>query len=141
MNTATPGGESTPQAQQHLTPGLALARHLHGPAYLALVVDGSYWEAKGAGRRQLRAGDVAVHGLYSAHCNQVGAAGAVVLNLAVQGPLEDAYSRIDDVDSLVRAAAQQGLEAGALTGASPQALRRRSSADKTAGRGAAIVAA
>lgn len=114
MDTAAPGAESTPQAQQHLTPRSALARHLHGPTYLALVVEGCYWEANGTGRRQLRAGDVAVHGLYSAHCNQVGGAGAVVLNLAVQGPLADAYGRIDDVDSLVRAAAQQGPKAGAL---------------------------
>lgn len=114
MDTAAPGAESTPQAQQHLTPGSTLARHLHGPAYLALVVEGSYWEANGVGRRQLRAGDVAVHGPYGAHCNQVGGAGAVVLNLAVQGPLADAYGRIDDVDSLVRTAARQGPEAGAL---------------------------
>ena len=46
MNSAAfpAGSESTPQGQKHLTPSAALARHLNGPAYLAQVVERSYWE-------------------------------------------------------------------------------------------------
>jgi AraC-like DNA-binding protein len=104
----------TPECRQLLRAGHCMPRHVHAHAYIAVVVEGSYWEANAAGRLNLRAGDVAVHGPYSAHCNGVGTSDAVVLNLVVEGPLADAYGRVRDLDEIIRLAHRDSIGAGTL---------------------------
>ena len=102
---------ATPVGRQLLRAGQCIPRHVHARSYIAVVVGGSYWEAHGAGRRHLRVGDVAVHGPYSAHCNDVGSSGAIVVNIAVDGALADAFGRIEDIDALVRVLKRDSSEA------------------------------
>jgi AraC-like DNA-binding protein len=101
---------ATPVGRQLLCAGHCIPRHVHARSYMAVVVEGSYWEANGAGRRHLRVGDVAVHGPYSAHCNDVGDSGAIVVNIAVEGALADAFGRIEDIDAVVRASGRDSTE-------------------------------
>lgn len=105
---------ATPSKRQFLQAGVPLPRHVHSGPYIAVVVEGGYVEANEAGRRELRAGDVAVHGPFSAHCNHVSRSGAVVLNLAVEGPWVDSFGCISDIDALVRLAERDSHEAGLL---------------------------
>lgn len=72
---------------QTLAPALAIARHRHAEAYLALVVEGGYDEAGSGGRFRVQAGDVVVHRPYEAHLDRVDRRGARVINLAVPAPL------------------------------------------------------
>jgi AraC-like DNA-binding protein len=104
----------TPTDWQRLRAGESVPRHLHAQAYVAVVVEGSYWEVSAAGRQHLRPGDVAVHGPYGGHCNRVGNTDAVVMNLAVDGPLADSYGHVRDLDAVVRLAQRGGIDAGAL---------------------------
>lgn len=62
--------------------GGGIIRHRHATPYVAIVLCGSYEEAGDAGRFRVGAGDVLVHGAYSAHCDVVGQAKTMVLNLA-----------------------------------------------------------
>jgi AraC-like DNA-binding protein len=93
-----------PSGRQSLPARARLARHLHVGAYVAVVLEGSYWEAHAGGRTELRAGDMALHGPYSAHANHVGARGALVLNCPVDGVAADSFARVEDLDAIVRAA-------------------------------------
>lgn len=111
-----------PSHRQLLPARTSLSRHLHAQAYVAVVVEGSYCEANAAGRTELRAGDLAIHGPYSAHINRVGMRGAVVLNFPVEGCPADSFGHIDDLDALVRAAEVCGPAAGRLAVAAAAAV-------------------
>jgi AraC-like DNA-binding protein len=109
-----------PMMRQTLLAGSQLPRHLHGEGYVAIVLRGRYWEANAAGRIELGAGDVAVHGRCSAHSNHVRGADAVVLNLRWPDAQPDGFGRLDDLDRLMRAlergdAAIDALVASMLT--------------------------
>lgn len=57
---------------QRLPSGLAIARHRHACAYVALVLSGGYVEAGDAGRWRVRPGDAIVHAPFEAHLDHVG---------------------------------------------------------------------
>lgn len=63
--------------------GDALATHRHGPAYAALVLDGSHIECSADGPRACVPGSVLLHPRFHAHGNRFGGHGAVVANLAL----------------------------------------------------------
>ncbi|MBI5720214.1 MAG: helix-turn-helix transcriptional regulator [Burkholderiales bacterium] len=103
-STSRPGPPlPTPDIRQTLAAGTSLPRHLHGAAYIAVVLRGRYWEANAGGRSELAPGDVAVHGCCSAHSNRVGRGDALVLNLRWPHARLDAFGRIEDPDALARA--------------------------------------
>jgi len=105
--------EPSPPVRQQLAPRQQILRHRHDGAYAALVLRGGYHEAGEAGRRQLAAGDVAIHEVFSSHQNAVAGCGAVVLNLSVSD-LPAGYGRIIDPDAVARLAETRPLEASQL---------------------------
>jgi AraC-like DNA-binding protein len=80
-----------------------LARHRHADAYVAVVLAGSYVEAGDSGRVRAVAGTVIAHEPLSAHRDDFGARGAVVLNFPAIGGMAGAGS-VADVDAVARAA-------------------------------------
>ena len=97
-----------------LAPGASVPRHLHPHAYATVVLEGGYQEAGEAGRWRVRAGDVLLHAPFSAHCDQVLASGARVLNLPAPIDLpRSACGRIADPDLVVRLAERSPLDASA----------------------------
>jgi AraC-like DNA-binding protein len=90
-----------------------LPRHRHQHSYLALVVSGGYEEAGDQGRRQLRAGDVVIHGGYEAHLNRYHNKGADVLNLPFPSLVAPPapFMRAPDPDAAVRLAERDPQEA------------------------------
>ena len=93
-----------------------LARHRHGEAYVALVLEGGFLEAGDHGRIRAAPGTVIAHDALSAHRDDFGAAGAVVLNLPGIAGLSGA-GRIADPDAVVRAAERDPAAAAALLAA------------------------
>lgn len=93
-----------------------MVRHYHALPYATLVLDGSYEEAGDAGRWQVEAGDVLLHGPFSAHRNWITAKQTRVLDLPL--PLDgrdwQASGRIQDPALLVRVAERDAVEAAAL---------------------------
>lgn len=81
---------------QRLQPG-AIARHRHGGAYAAVVLEGRYVEAGEGGRWRVEPGDVLVHPAFAIHADWVGRGGARVLNLPLRGavPLPPAFRARD----------------------------------------------
>ncbi len=63
--------------------GDALRTHRHGPAYAALVLEGSYVEASADGPVECTPGTLVLHPRYHAHGNRFGHLGARVVNLAL----------------------------------------------------------
>lgn len=94
-------------------PADRLARHRHAEAYVAVVLAGSYLEAGDDGRVRATAGTVIAHAPMTAHGNDFGVGGAVVLNLPTIEGLSGA-GRIEDVDAVARAAERDGREAALL---------------------------
>ena len=90
-----------------------LARHRHAGAYVAVVLAGSYVEAGDDGRVRARAGTVIAHKAMSAHRDEFGAAGAVVLNIAETAGLVGAGT-VTDIDAVARAAERDPSEAAFL---------------------------
>jgi AraC-like DNA-binding protein len=90
-----------------------LARHRHAEAYVAVVLSGSYLEAGDGGRVRASAGTAIVHEPFSAHRDDFGIEGAVVLNLPAIGCLSGAGT-IRDPDLLARAAERDLREAAHL---------------------------
>jgi AraC-like DNA-binding protein len=80
-----------------------MPRHMHGSGYLAIVVQGSFWEVNSSGRRWLEAGDVAVHAAFSAHSNMVGTADALVLNVPTHDDWSDGFARLPALDRALSA--------------------------------------
>lgn len=90
-----------------------LARHRHAEPYVAVVLAGSYLEAGDGGRVRAAAGTVIAHEPHSAHRDDFGSAGAVVLNLpAIAGLTGPGI--VADVDAIAAAAALDVREAAAL---------------------------
>lgn len=88
-----------------------LARHRHAEAYVAVVLAGSYLEAGDTGRVRATVGTVIAHEPLSAHRDDFGAAGAVVLNFpAIEGVAGAGV--VADVDAVIRAAERDMREAG-----------------------------
>lgn len=90
-----------------------LARHRHAEAYVAVVLEGTYLEAGDGGRVRAGPGTVIAHEALSAHRDDFGAAGAVVLNLPGVEGIAGAGT-ISDVDALARVAERDTAEAAFL---------------------------
>ena len=91
--------------------GERLERHRHADAYIAITISGSYFEAGDEGRIRAGPGTVIVHDALTAHRDDFGARGAVVLNLPALGGLTGAGT-IGDAESVAKAA-ERDLRAAA----------------------------
>ena len=65
-------------------PGRTFARHHHLKGYAALIVCGACNEAGDRGRFRAFAGDVLVHLAFEAHQDQIGPAGAKIINFPIE---------------------------------------------------------
>ncbi len=90
-----------------------LARHRHAEPYVAVVLAGSYLEAGDGGRVRAAAGTVIAHEPHSAHRDDFGAAGAVVLNLPAIAGLSGP-GIVADVDAIAQATERDIREAAVL---------------------------
>jgi AraC-like DNA-binding protein len=99
-----------------------LRRHVHGHAYAALVLEGSYEEAGDLGRFRARAGDVVLHDRFESHLNRFPESGAVILNIALPRNciFQPGLGSVTDPDSIVRLAETDEREAVARLLASGQ---------------------
>ena len=93
--------------------GERLERHRHVDAYIAVTISGSYFEAGDDGRVRARAGTVIVHNALSAHRDDFGTSGAIVLNLPALSGLTGAGT-IADAESVAKAAERDLREAASL---------------------------
>lgn len=90
-----------------------MGRHRHNEAYVAVVLAGSYLEAGDGGRFRAEAGTVIAHEGFTAHRDEFGHNGAVVLNLpAIDGIVGS--GNVADVDKIARAAERDEIEAAHL---------------------------
>lgn len=98
-----------------LAPGASIQRHAHAAPYAAVVLSGGYEEAGDAGRWRVRAGDVLLHGAFSAHLNRDAAQATTVLNLTLPSlwAAPSAWGRVADADALVRQAERDPAGASA----------------------------
>ncbi|WP_447755778.1 helix-turn-helix domain-containing protein [Sphingopyxis fribergensis] len=92
-----------------------IARHHHHEPYATIVLAGAYEEAGDSGRLTARAGDVLLHGPFSAHRDRISGARTVVIDLPLpfDGREWPARARIADPDRLVRLAERDPV--GAVT--------------------------
>jgi AraC-like DNA-binding protein len=98
-----------------LASGGTIPRHVHSHAYATLVLEGGYQEAGECGRWNVQAGDVLLHAPFSAHWDHAPTRGARVLNLPIPiSVLRSDCGRIDDVESVIRLAERDSLEAATL---------------------------
>lgn len=88
-----------------------MPRHRHAEPYMAIVIEGGYLEAGDIGRIEARSGDVLLHGSFEAHQDKFEARGATVLNLPLEPGCRSAAGRLGDVDSIVRLAERDLIEA------------------------------
>jgi AraC-like DNA-binding protein len=99
-----------------LAPASHIPRHYHALPYATLVLDGAYEEAGDAGRWRVGAGDVLLHGPFSAHRDWVAKRRTHVLDLPL--PLDGrewpARGRTSDPDLLLRIAGGDAVEAAAM---------------------------
>jgi AraC-like DNA-binding protein len=91
----------------YLLPASAvIERHYHAQPYATLVLSGGYEEAGDAGRHRVCAGDVLIHGAFSAHRDLVTGVAARVLDLPL--PMQDhwpaARGTVSDADFIARIA-------------------------------------
>jgi AraC-like DNA-binding protein len=84
-------------------PGRRFERHHHLKPYAALIVSGSCDEAGDRGRFRAVAGDVLVHLAFEAHGDQIGPAGAKIINVALDDIADSAFGFVSDLDLIVRA--------------------------------------
>ncbi|HKX88051.1 MAG TPA: AraC family transcriptional regulator [Sphingopyxis sp.] len=100
-----------------------IARHHHREPYATVVLAGAYEEAGDAGRFAARAGEVLLHGPFSAHRDRISGTRTMVLDLPLPFDGRDwpARARIDDPDHIVRLAERDPTEAvaGLLDGLVP----------------------
>jgi AraC-like DNA-binding protein len=100
--------------QPSLLPAAAdIARHRHREPYATLVLTGAYEEAGDAGRIAAQAGEVLLHGPFSAHRDRISAKRTIVLDLPLPFDGRDwpARARIADPDWIVRLAERDPVEA------------------------------
>jgi AraC-like DNA-binding protein len=90
-----------------------IARHHHREPYATVVLTGAYEEAGDAGRMAARAGEVLLHGPFSAHRDRISAQRTVVLDLPLPFDGRDwpARGRIADPDRIVRLAERDPVAA------------------------------
>jgi AraC-like DNA-binding protein len=81
------------------------------------VLEGGYMEAGDCGRFAAEAGHVILHGPYESHQNHFAASGAVVLNIPIRCEA-GTLAKVADLDSIVRLAERDQLEASQLLQAS-----------------------
>ena len=96
-----------------LPPAADIARHRHREPYATVVLAGAYEEAGDAGRIAAQAGEVLLHGPFSAHRDRISAKRTMVLDLPLPFDGRDwpARARIADPDHIVRLAERDGVEA------------------------------
>ena len=100
--------------QPSLLPAAAdIARHHHREPYATVVLTGAYEEAGDAGRMAARAGEVLLHGPFSAHRDRISAKRTVVLDLPLPFDGRDwpARARLADPERIVRLAERDPVEA------------------------------
>ena len=91
-------------------------RHSHEHAYAAIVLSGGYEEAGDHGRFRVEAGDVVLHERFEAHINRFSDSGAVVFNLPLPAgrSFVPGLAKVEDIDSILRAANSNQVEAADL---------------------------
>ncbi len=83
-------------------PGRTFARHHHLKGYAALIVCGACNEAGDRGRFRAFAGDVLVHLAFEAHQDQIGPAGAKIINFPIEEMPSSPFGFVADLNSVVR---------------------------------------
>lgn len=90
-----------------------IARHHHREPYATIILSGGYEESGDAGRLTARAGEVLLHGPFSAHRDRVSTARTAVIDLPL--PLDGrewpARASLADPDAIVRAAERDPVAA------------------------------
>lgn len=83
-----------------------IARHRHREPYATIVLAGAYEETGDSGRLSARAGQVLLHGPFSAHRDRISAARTVVIDLPLPFDAREwpALAHIADPDRIVRLA-------------------------------------
>ena len=96
-----------------LPPATDIARHRHCEPYATVVLAGAYEEAGDAGRIAAQAGEVLLHGPFSAHRDRISAKRTMVLDLPLpfDGREWPARARIADPDRSVRLAERDPVAA------------------------------
>ncbi|WP_264606190.1 AraC family transcriptional regulator [Sphingobium sp. B2D3C] len=98
----------------YLLPSSAvIARHIHADPYATLVLSGGYEEAGDVGRHRVQAGDVLLHGAFSAHRDLTVAGATMVLDipLSFASVLPGYRGTVSDPDFIVKVAERDPLEA------------------------------
>jgi AraC-like DNA-binding protein len=95
--------------------GAVLPRHRHDAPYAAVVLEGGYEEAGDGGRFRAQAGDVLIHGAFSAHLDRADRR-TTVLNLPAPWLWMGGSTRmsVDDPDAVARQAERDLPAAGPL---------------------------
>ena len=95
--------------------GAVLPRHRHDAPYAAVVLEGGYEEAGDGGRFRVQAGDVLIHGAFSAHLDRADRK-TTVLNLPAPWFWTGGSTRmsVDDPDAVARQAERDIPAAGLL---------------------------
>ncbi|MGI8704495.1 MAG: helix-turn-helix domain-containing protein [Sphingomicrobium sp.] len=89
-----------------------MPRHRHTRGYVAILLEGGYYETGDRGRYAVRPGDALVHSQFEAHQNDSAASGARILNLPIAPGLAQAgLFEVLDPDFLVRLAERDFAEA------------------------------
>lgn len=90
-----------------------IARHHHRAPYATVVLAGAYEESGDSGRLAARAGEILLHGPFSAHRDRISAAHTVVIDLPLpfDGREWPARAQFADPDRVVRLAERDPVEA------------------------------
>lgn len=117
----------------HLPAGDDISHHRHARPYATLVLEGGYEEAGDAGRWRVAAGDVLIHGAFSAHCDRISAPRTQVLDIALPftAVIASGCGRLADPDAVIGLAANDATEAAArlLADFTPEAVREADAPD------------
>lgn len=104
---------------------VTLPRHRHVGGYATVVLAGSFIEASFAGRAQVSAGDVLLHGRFDCHANQaLSRRGPQILRLPWEDDFLEGHFRTRDPDLLARMAEQDPFEAARHLRDSIEPVRR-----------------
>src|SRR5271163_1532803 len=89
-----------------------IPRHMHGRAYAAVVISGSYEECGSRGRFHVGPGHVLLHGAFDAHLDRFSRAGAEILNIVLPDEVSFAMGYVADADAIARLAEKDARAAG-----------------------------
>jgi hypothetical protein len=93
----------------------SIPRHVHGQAYVALVLSGGYEECGSRGRLHAAPGHVLLHAAFDSHLDRFRRGGAEILNLATAASMPGfGLGEVRDPDAIARAAERDLDEARAL---------------------------